>query len=207
MSSNGTPSAEEEPLSPNQLAKRDEIINATVELLLREGVHSCTVRSIATASGISNGSVHYYFDDVDEVIDLAMLAAIRAWVDLIRADAEASTESPHEVFWWTMSSCLEPFARGDRILMPLWLEYWTFCVRRAHLAPIHDMQELLISAVARLLDSAGAEDSDARALGLTSYLFGVGMQQSVWPISWETVAGHITALSGLDSPTSRPASP
>ncbi|MHB8671618.1 MAG: TetR/AcrR family transcriptional regulator, partial [Acidimicrobiales bacterium] len=97
-----SPARDGQRLSPNQLAKRDEIVSAAVEVLLRDGVHGCTVRSIAASAGVSKGSVHYYFGDVDEIVDLAMVQATRGWIAWLRASGAGDRTDgpgPVEIFW------------------------------------------------------------------------------------------------------------
>lgn len=191
-------------LTPNHVARRSEIATSTVALLLREGVGGCTVRSIAAAAGVSKGALHYYFSDVDEIIDAAMLQAVRAWVAWVRSSEVEGPATAEQVFWRSMSSCLAPFAQGDRTLMPLWLEYWTVCVRKQRTAALRRMQRLMVSHVAELLGAVGIDRADERAVGVASYLFGAGMQQPVEPLALPVIFGHIAALCGLDPPDDRP---
>lgn len=189
--------------SPNQLAKRDEIVSAAVEVLLRDGVHGCTVRSIASAAGVSKGAVHYYFRDVDEIVDLAMFHATHGWIAWLRGatTTEAGGElAPTEGFWRVIAACLEPFANGDRTLMPLWLEYWATCTRVGRIAPLRAVQGLLVAQVAELLERLSVTDAADRAFAVTSYLFGAGMQEPVHRAAPEVVQRHIGALTGIEPP-------
>jgi len=178
-------------------------VDAAVEVLLHEGVHGCTVRSIAATAGVSKGAVHYYFCDVEDIIDQAMLKAARIWIQWLGTGGSPGLErpaSPIQLFWDAMSICLAPFAHGDRSLMPLWLEYWAMRSRANRIEPLQVLQELMISYVTELLGAAGVADAPERAFGLTAYLFGVSMQESIVSIPKQTVMGHIAALCGLDPP-------
>jgi len=205
--------ASEEELSPNQAAKRTAIVAAAVDVLLRDGVHGCTVRAIATSAGVSKGSVHYYFGDVDDIIDLAMLQATRGWIAWMRS---VSTETgdgqrvmaqggggrepaldPARVFWRAMSACLEPFAHDDRSIMPLWLEYWAVRRRAQRVEPLRIIHGLLTAYVEELLREAGASAPAERANAITSYLFGASMQQSITGEKPLDIEADIAALSGL----------
>ncbi|MCL4422458.1 MAG: TetR/AcrR family transcriptional regulator [Actinobacteria bacterium] len=190
-------------MSPNQQAKRDEIVDAAVEVLLHEGVHGCTVRSIAATAGVSKGAVHYYFSDVEDIIDQAMLKAARIWIQWLGAGGSSGLKepaSPIQLFWHAMSICLAPFAHGDRSLMPLWLEYWAMRSRANRIEPLQVLQELMISYVTELMEAAGVADAPERAIGVTAYLFGVSMQESILSVPKQTVMGQIAALCGLDPP-------
>lgn len=198
----------EEELSPNQAAKRQAIVAAAVDVLIQDGVHGCTVRAIASSAGVSKGSVHYYFGDVDDIIDLAMLQATMAWIAWIRSvsslpDADPSTGAgldPVKVLWRAMLACLEPFAHDDRSIMPLWLEYWAIRRRAQRVEPLRLLHALLTSYVEELLVAAGAPDAPDRASAITSYLFGASMQQSVIGKTPLAIERDLAALSGLEPP-------
>jgi len=189
--------------SPNHLAKRDEIVSAAVEVLLRDGVHKCTVRAIATAAGVSKGAVHYYFQDVDEIVDMAMAQATRGWIAWLRsaagADASSQSSAPGR-FWRVIAASLQPFAQGDRTLMPLWLDYWAACTRARRTEPIRTVHGLLTTYVAELLAEVGVGDVLDRSFAVTCYLFGAGMQEPVRSIGLPLVVRHVAALSGVEPP-------
>lgn len=194
--------------SPNHLAKRDEIVSAAVEVLLRDGVHRCTVRAIASAAGVSKGAVHYYFQDVDEIVDIAMAQATRGWISWLRSAASTGTgiDSPHGHnaavrFWRVIAASVQPFARGDRTLMPLWLDYWSTCTRARRTEPARTVHDLLTAYVTELLADAGVTDAPDRSSAVTCYLFGVSMQEPVRSVSLASVARHVSELSGVQPPT------
>jgi AcrR family transcriptional regulator len=188
-----------EQLSPNQMARRDQIVGAAVDVLLAEGVHACTVRAIAARAGVSKGVVHYYFADVDEVVDMAMVHATNAWIAWLRAAGDAGA-GPAERFWRAVRASLEPFAQGDRTIMPLWLEYWSARTRAGRVAPLAEVQGLLVAYMRELLEAAGVTDAARRAQAVTGFLFGVAMQHALVPVELDAVARDVAALAGLEPP-------
>jgi AcrR family transcriptional regulator len=190
-------------LSPNQRAKRDLIVSAAVEVLLRDGIHACTVRSIASAAGISKSALHYYFADVDEVVDQAMHRATQGWVAWLRASSSGGGRSRDAVgvLWRAVECCLEPFAHGDRSLLPLWLEYFALRGRQGRLEPLRRVHEVLVDYVSELLEAAGVRRYRERARAVTAYLFGASMQESIGPLAAEEIRAHVSALCGLPSPS------
>lgn len=190
--------------SSSQRDKRDQILSAAVDVLLREGVQGCTARAIATAAGVSNGAVHYYFHDVEEIVDLAMLHATEGWIAWLRTAGSADptgAPTPSARFWQVVHACLAPFAGGDRTLMPLWLEYWASRTRAGRLEPLRTVEGRLVAFVAELAAGAGIDEADERAVAVTAYLFGTGMQEAVGGMDPGIVDGHIAALCGIDVPT------
>ncbi len=212
-----TPPRTTRELSANQSAKRDWIVAAAVEVLIRSGVHGCTVRAIADQAGVSKGVVHYYYEDVDEIVDAAMLRATRAWIAWFSPQAApdsglppvgavgesppvprpARARSARENFFKAMEACLAPFAHGDRALLPLWLEYWALRTRHGALQPLSEMERILVGFVTDLLREVGVPRAAERARGVTAYLFGVAMVQSVDPIGPSVVRRQLAALAGL----------
>jgi AcrR family transcriptional regulator len=186
-------------LSPNRAAKRDMIVAAAVEVLLRDGVYACTARSIASAAGVSKGALHYYFADVDEIVDLAMRHAVGLWMRWVGSDG-ARADDPATRLWRTLDACLKPLTGGDRTLMPLWLEYWAACMRSGRTAPLREMQDTLVSHLAHLLDAAGVEGSRTRAASVVAYLFGAGVQQTVQGTNASTLQRDVAALCGISPP-------
>ncbi len=195
-------------LSGNQLAKRDRIIDAAVSVLLAHGVRSCTVRSIAMEAKTSKGIVHYYFSDVDEIIDAAMLKAVSLWIELISRDEnlgnldtqDGPVRNSKERFWRFISKSMEPFAHGDRTMMPLLLEYWAISTRRQRLDPLRKVQNGLVQFVSRLLASCDVDNSERIALAVTSYLIGVNMLEIVERVSESEILDSIALLTGLELP-------
>ena len=182
-------------LSESQIAKRDAIIGAAMEVLVVSGVHGCTVRAIAQGAGVSKGTVHYYFEDVDRIVDAAMLRATQVWIDWL-----SRTGDPVATFWHSIDACLEPFAAGDRALMPLWLEYWAVRTRSGALLPIREVQSLLVGFVGELLRATGTGDVDVKAMGVTGYLVGMAMQETVEPVAPQVVRRQIAAICEIEVP-------
>lgn len=51
--------------------RREELIEATVRVLIRDGVNAATTRAIAAEAGAPLASLHYCFDSRDELLDEA----------------------------------------------------------------------------------------------------------------------------------------
>ena len=82
--------------SPNQLDKQRQIIEAARVVLARDGLAHCTARSDADASPLTKSAIHYYFSDMDEIIDAAMAGHITAFADRVRAAVDGATGSPSQ---------------------------------------------------------------------------------------------------------------
>jgi AcrR family transcriptional regulator len=81
--------------------KRQRILDATEEIMLKEGYAAVSSRSVATAVGIQAPLVHYYFDTLDDLF-VALLQR-RAGRNVERlAEALASSEPLRA--WWKLVS-------------------------------------------------------------------------------------------------------
>lgn len=81
---------------PNDPGRRDRIVEAACELMVRDGLHTLTHRRIAAHAGVPLGSTTYYFADLDELLLAAVRRAVadgrerlRRWSDALGPDADA----------------------------------------------------------------------------------------------------------------------
>ena len=62
-----------EELSPNQRRKRQQIVEAARRVLAEQGLAACSVRAIADASPLTKSAIHYYFADINELVDEGLI--------------------------------------------------------------------------------------------------------------------------------------
>jgi AcrR family transcriptional regulator len=185
-------------LSPNQLDKRRQIVEAARTVLAREGLAGCTARAVAEASPLTKSAIHYYFADMDDLIDEAMAGHIHAFVNTIREAAERH-ENPVDRFWAAVEAYLETF-RELPSTAQLWFGYWIDATRKNRLEPIDHMHRQVITIFTEMLEAIQVDDPAKRADALFAYLLGMVMQQAVHPRPFEEIRAQITAAY---LPTSR----
>ncbi len=56
-------------MTPDQ--RREAIVAAALDVAVRKGLASTTVRDVAAEMGTSSGLIHHYFDSMDEVLAAA----------------------------------------------------------------------------------------------------------------------------------------
>lgn len=163
-------------ISNNQRVKRAQIIDAAKEVLATQGLAACTARAVADASPLTKSAIHYYFDDIDEIVDEAMAGHVDAMLTNLRRVADAHAD-PGERLWRVVEAYLATFAEQPDAAF-LWFEYWMAASRRDALdrpaAMLHRMRELFT----RLLTVPSPE---ATAQELLSWLLGTIVQQHVRP--------------------------
>src|ERR1700759_2085858 len=156
--------------------KRKQIVEAARTVLARDGVAGCTARAVADASPLTKSAIHYYFRDIDEIVDAAGAAHLDAMLTGLRGVA-AEHADPDERLRAVIRAYLAPFVERPYAAF-LWFEHWIAAGRRGERAA----GETMLVAVESLFDELlAARDSgspgDARTL--VSWLLGTGVQQAV----------------------------
>lgn len=60
---------------PNSDGRREQIVNAALQVMIAEGVYHATTRKIAEAAGVNVATLHYHFHDKEEII-LSVMAVL-----------------------------------------------------------------------------------------------------------------------------------
>ncbi|MFC4585340.1 TetR/AcrR family transcriptional regulator [Sphaerisporangium corydalis] len=183
--------------SPNQRAKQEQIIEAAREVITRDGLAACTARAVADASPLTKSAIHYYFDDMDEIVDLAMARHMSGCLDRI-GDAANRHERPVDRFWAAVRTYLEIFAERPNAAL-LWFSYWVDVGQKGRLEPIDRMHQAMIGVLHDLLADVPVDDPPARAHALFSYLLGTLTQQAVRPVPFSELMPEIATVCRLDS--------
>ncbi len=80
------------------MESKDQIANAAVQLFLKFGTRSVTMDDIAKRLGISKKTIYQYFNDKDEVVELATLRILEREKKLIENLQERSENAIHELY-------------------------------------------------------------------------------------------------------------
>lgn len=185
--------------TPKQRAKRAQIVDAAVETMKLHGLHSCTVRTIAATACVPKAILHYYFDDVDEIVNAAFLQLTRSYVTIVEARA-ARNADPVDAFWQLLAGYLKPF-EAHRSVSMLWFEYASWAMANDHSAEVSQSVRLIDSMFQQQLDTidrAGAQPRSARAL--VRYLLGTILDLSAHVISFGEVFVDVAVLCRLEPP-------
>ncbi|HJQ45362.1 MAG TPA: TetR family transcriptional regulator [Amycolatopsis sp.] len=187
-----TPPGHRDRLSPNQLAKQEQIVDAARKVLARDGLAGCTARAIADASPLTKSAIHYYFADIDLLIDRAMAAHVTAFVANLRAVA-ARHDDPETRFWAVIRAYLDTFADNPNAAF-VWFEYWVAVGRSGQLRAADAMLRSSTELLTDLFGDLGHDDPRAKARALQSYLLGAIVQQRVRPRPFATLREEIRPL-------------
>jgi len=181
-----------ERLSPNQLAKQEQIVEAARVVLARDGLAGCTVRAIAEAGPLTKSAIHYYFADINLLIDRAMAAHVNAFLDTMRGVA-ARHDDPETRLWAVLEAYLNTFVDNANVAF-LWFEYWIAVTRSDNPDAIEAMLRSATELLTELIADLDVDDPRAKARALLSYLLGAIMQQRVRRRPFATLREEIRAL-------------
>ncbi|MCG3754769.1 TetR/AcrR family transcriptional regulator [Amycolatopsis sp. Poz14] len=176
-------------LSPNQLEKQRQIIEAARVVLARDGLAACTTRAVEEAGPLAKSAIHYYFSDMDELVDQAMAQHLQAFMDRLRA-AAAAHEDPSRRFWAAVEEFLGIFAQMPSTAL-LWFDYWIDATRKGRVEPIDRLNREVTAIYEELLAAVPVPEPQLHAEALFSCLLGLIVRQ--------TVQGPIDALRPLIS--------
>lgn len=151
--------------------KRAQIIEAARVVLARDGLAACTARAVADASPLTKSAIHYYFTDIDEIVDRAVLAHLDAMLATLRGTA-AAIPGPQDRLAAVVAAYLDTFADRPYAAL-LWYEYWISASRRGDLSTVDRMLARVEEFLTELTGPAGH--------GLLSWLLGTVVQQHVRP--------------------------
>lgn len=144
---------------------------------MRDGLAGCTARSIADAGPLTKSAIHYYFSDIDLLIDRAVAALVTDFLTELRRVAEKYDE-PRERLWAVLETYLDTFAEHPNAAFA-WFEYWVAVGRADNVAAAEVTLRSVIELLTDLLGDVGIDDPRARARALQSYLLGAVVQQHV----------------------------
>jgi AcrR family transcriptional regulator len=184
-----------ETLSPNQLGKRELILQSARHVLLEGGPAACTSRALAQESGLTKGLIHYYFDTVEEIVDEAMRGLLAELFDRLRATA-ARHEDPAERFWAVIDDYISAYAEQPGLTL-LWFDYWVRTTRMGRREEGAAVNDGLVALLADVLSDASVADPVARARAVLAYVIGVLVRAEVHPIDFGELRNEIASLNGV----------
>lgn len=65
------------PVQLEKLSTREKIIQVTINIISREGIHNLTTRSIATEADVNIAAVNYYFGSKEKLIEESLGTALK----------------------------------------------------------------------------------------------------------------------------------
>ncbi|MDT7741880.1 MAG: hypothetical protein QOE59_958 [Actinomycetota bacterium] len=174
--------------------KRKQIVEAARIVLARDGVAGCTARAVADASPLTKSAIHYYFRDIDEIVDAAVAAHLDAMLDGLRTVA-ARHHAPDERLRAVIRAYLDTFVDRPYAAF-LWFEHWITAGRRGERAAVEKMLVAVESLFDELLSARHSSLAAEDARTLVSWLLGTVVQQHVRPLDGAELESEIDRALG-----------
>src|SRR5512145_906157 len=90
--------------SPTRERRRAEILAAAGRLFASRGIRETTVRQIAEEVGVLAGSLYYYFENKDGILDALMRPYVDALLERYRRCAERPGDARSKLQWLVETS-------------------------------------------------------------------------------------------------------
>src|SRR4051794_13889758 len=133
------------------LEKRQRILDAVEEIMLKDGYAAVSSRSVATAAGIQAPLVHYYFPTLDDLF--VEVLQRRAGRNVERMAAALSSAEPLRA-WWELAS--DP--RGTALFVELLAAANHRAALKAGVGAIaHEVRRMQLDVLGRLLPEYGLD--------------------------------------------------
>ena len=115
-------------VSPNRIVaprRREEIIQATIRCLARDGHAKFTMKTLAQEAGLKQSILHYYFDDKAAILAAALQTVTSSLDQRITQAQDAAPPTPDERLRAVIRACLQTVQECPelwRVYIQLWGE-------------------------------------------------------------------------------------
>ena len=152
--------------------RREELLDAAIELFAEGGTRGITHRAVASRAGLPPATTTYYFTSIDELIEEALSRHIEIWLqDLHRL---TSTPIDAEVSLDDASGLISAvFAVRSTDIVALQLSIYLAAARSPHLRPkAAQALDAFEVFTAKMLHQVGVADADSLARSIVSVILG-----------------------------------
>lgn len=162
-------------------ARRRDILVATLALVRRGGIPAVTSRAVAREAGVPLGSLSYYFDGKDDLLEQALLLHVDEEVARLRDISEALAAEGEPDPQRAAAAFTSVLREGDLSTIAqfeLYLEAGRNPALRAAAARCFAAYE---EVVAQTLTAAGLPDAEQAAPLFVAFADGLGLRQLAAP--------------------------
>ncbi|MCP3856698.1 MAG: TetR family transcriptional regulator [Actinomycetia bacterium] len=185
--------------SANHAAKRQALVDAAIHVLWHDGVEACTARAIADASPLTKSALHYYFDDVDEILDLAFRHLMDEYISRFQK-AAIDAPDPVTALWGAVEQYVAHGAERPGRAPLLWFDYHVHSLRRGETATAAELTLRTQRFFEELVEATGVANGTERGRVLFAALIGQVVVGSLEPRDLDASVAELGASLGLPSP-------
>lgn len=154
--------------------RREEIIQATFQVVHDDGLTNMTMAKIAKQAGLSTGIVSHYFGDKQGLINACMLEML----NILRAKTEQykaqSADTPIDKIKAIIDSNFDT-TQVNQVSTRLWLDFWSASVHMPELNRLQKINDQRLKSNIRhhLLQLIPADQAEIGAIGLAAMIDGL----------------------------------
>jgi AcrR family transcriptional regulator len=189
-------------MTANRTARREDLVEAAMHVLRTQGLAACTARAIAEASPLTKSALHYYFEDVEEIVDVAFRRLMGELLDQVEAAAAAEAD-PVASLWAAVGTHLRLGADrpecGEQLSF-LWFEMQVAASRRGDTSTVAALTERSLEIFTGLVRATGVDHADALASTLLSALIGSVVRLDMHPRPVAELIDELAGTLALPSP-------
>ena len=108
---------------PHGTKRKQQIIAATVECIIKHGYYNFSMQDVANAADVSKGIIHYYFLNKDELM-MAVLDRCAADIEMLLVDRMKAVNDPLRKLKIFISVCFGVL-RDKREYYQVNMDFWT----------------------------------------------------------------------------------
>lgn len=86
----------------NKKISREELLNCALEIIKENGLKACTIRSLATSSGIAVGTVYNYFSSQEELFNEIFVSSWTKTIERLKNAVDTTELSHNKLSAYTM---------------------------------------------------------------------------------------------------------
>ena len=152
---------------------QEQILDATMQVIVRDGLDSTSMRAVAEEAEVSLGLLSYHFEGKEQLVVAAFQRATERWMDLIDAEMDAAGSDPRS--WFDPSF-------SDAQHLEMWLAIWAVSRTNDDVAAVErDLYDRCAAQLgAAIADIDPSLSPDAASRRTTDVL---AMQNGLW-INW-----------------------
>lgn len=164
------------------IEKRNRLLDATEEIMLRDGYAAVSSRRVAAAVGINAPLVHYHFPTIDDLF----VAVLRRRAERNVERMEAALDSPEPLrAWWELAS--DP--RGTALFVELLAAANHRQALKVEVGRVaRDVRRMQMERLATLLEEYGLDPDE-----IPPALVAAGIQGLAFGLVQDQAAGYETA--------------
>jgi AcrR family transcriptional regulator len=162
--------------------RKQQIMQAALELFAREGYHSTSVARISRYAGISKGLLYNYFKSKEDLLDSIMALGIEKFHDILEEQVRSELDTPEELLMYIHGG-FEIIRREPEFYRLLFTVFFQPGVMETSQNQYHETLDHLTRDIALYFEVKGDPDPIEKARLLGNTIDGVGLHYFMSPES------------------------